>query len=232
MLNKSLSFLLKCSQTGVVWLFNCPEGCQHTLMQQRIKLNQITHIVITSLVIENLAGIIGLLSSLSLSSRLHTLVIYGPKGISHYLQFLRKYSQTTFRFCLDIHIIEQGFLDCNESYSIYAYPMDPAFTDFEYIIIENEKIGRFKPIKANRFQITSGPIYGKLKAQHRFVMPDGSIIAGKYFTDPYYIGLKIVYLINVHPTRSLIEYTFMSNKIMLSKIFYKKSRILLRDLLY
>nr|YP_009628755.1 ribonuclease Z [Balbiania investiens]QBX88538.1 ribonuclease Z [Balbiania investiens] len=213
MLRQSLSFLLKCSQTGIVWLFNCPEGCQHIIMHRQIKLNQITHIVITNLAMENLAGLIGLLSSLSLSSRLQNLVIYGPKGLWHYLQFLRKYSQTTFRYSLKIYIIEEGLLNCHPSYSIYANPVDMTLTDFEYIIIENEKIGRFKLLKANIFQINPGPIYGKLKQQHHLMLPDGCIVSGQYFTDPYCLGLKIIYLINIYGIRPSIEDTLISNRI-------------------
>ena len=61
MIHKSISFLVKRSSMGIVWLFNCPEGCQHILIQKKIKLHQINNIFITSLDVKSIAGIIGLL---------------------------------------------------------------------------------------------------------------------------------------------------------------------------
>lgn len=207
MLNQSLSFLIKCSQTGQVWLFNCPEGSQHNLIKRNIKINQITNIIITHLHIDTIAGLMGLLSSLSLSSRVHKISIYGPPGILHYLNFCRKYSQTTFKYSLDIHTITYGYLSNHISNIIYALPINNHNSQISYNIIEKEKIGRFKLEKAQIFQINRGPIYGYLKAQERLLTPDGHIVMGRYFTDTYHIGLKIIYLIEKYSCRLSHELT-------------------------
>lgn len=205
MLKKSLSFLVKCSQTGTVWLFNCPEGSQHTLINKKIKIHQITNIIITHLYVDNISGIMGFLSSLSLSSRVHKINIYGPPGIFQYLHFCRKYSQTTFKYSLEIHTIKYGYINNNISNIIYSFPINHYNNEINYGIIEKEKIGRFKLQKAEIFQIPHGPVYGYLKSQGRLLTPDGNIIYGKYFTDTYYIGLKIIYLINKYSSRSSHE---------------------------
>lgn len=205
MINKSLSFLVKCSQTSTVWLFNCPEGTQHTLIHKRIKIHHITDIIITHLCIDNVAGLMGLLSSLSLSSRVQKINIYGPHGIFQYLHFCRKYSQTTFKYRLDIHTIEYGYIHHNISHITYAVPINPYNNKINYNIIEREKIGRFQLVKAQIFHIVPGPIYGYLKSQGRLLTPDGHIIFGKYFTDKYYMGLKIICLINKYNSRSSHE---------------------------
>lgn len=205
MLNQSLSFLVKCSQTGTVWLFNCPEGCQHILISQKIKIHLITHIVITHLSIDNIAGLMGLLSSLSLSSRINTINIYGPPGLFQYLQLARKYSQTTFKYSLSIYVIKSTHTSNYVYSTVHSYPKDAKNSKIEYTIIEKEKIGRFKSQKAKIFKITPGPIFGQLKAQGRLLTPCGTIVSGKYFTNPYSAGFKIIYLIEKYGSRSSSE---------------------------
>jgi ribonuclease Z len=211
MIQKSISFLIKRSSMGIVWLFNCPEGCQHILIQKKIKLHQINNIFITSLEIKNIAGIIGLLSSLSLNSRIHNLSIYGPQGLFQYLQLSRKYSQTTFKYKLNIYILKNGFIKINNLYDTYIYTRNPSINKLQCLILEEEKIGRFKPQKANIFQIKTGPWYGKLKSQYKLIGPDGCIITGKYFTNPYNLGFKITYLFHNYCFRNSIESTWISN---------------------
>nr|YP_009313207.1 Ribonuclease Z [Dichotomaria marginata]SCW21461.1 Ribonuclease Z [Dichotomaria marginata] len=206
MINNSLSFLIKCNLTTQVWLFNCPEGCQNTLVQNQIKIHQINNIILTSLEIDNISGIMGLLSSLSLSCRVQQVNIFGPPGIFQYLQLARKYSQTTFRYSLKIHIIHYGYLTINKHYLLYANPNDPYKHTFTYILLESEKIGRFQLYKAhNIYKLQAGPIYGQLKNHKRLIMPDGSIISGKYFTHQPTMGLKILYLKNLRAIRLSAE---------------------------
>nr|QHO64052.1 Ribonuclease Z [Lympha mucosa] len=212
MIQKSISFLIKRSSIGIVWLFNCPEGCQHILIQKKIKLNQINNIFITSLEIKNIAGITGLLSSLSLNSRIHTLNIYGPQGLFQYLQLSRKYSQTTFKYKLNIYIVQNGFIKINHLYNTYIYPVHNSNNKLQCLILEEEKTGRFKPQKANIFQIKTGPLYGKLKSKYKLIGPDGCIIRGQYFTNQYDLGFKIIYLFHNYCHRNSIESTWI-NKI-------------------
>lgn len=205
MLNKSPSLLLKCSQTGIVWLFNCFEGCQHTLIKKNIKLHQINNIVLTNLHIENIAGLMGLLCSLSLSSRIDKVNIYGPPGLIQYLQFARKYSQTTFKYTISIKVVNSGYVSISPSYLIYVYSLEKKAQELAYNVIEKQKIGRFKSTKAQIFHLKSGPLYRSLKLHYRFVCPDGNVLSGMYFTNPYATGLKVSHLINNYGTKISIE---------------------------
>ena len=143
----------------------------------------------------------GLLSSLSLSSRVKTINIYGPPGILQYLHFCRKYSQTTFKYSLNIYTTTYGYINTSTSYIVYALPIDWHGSQLIYNILEKEKIGRFQLKKAQIFEIARGPIYGHLKSQGRLLTPDGHIIMGKYFTNAYHIGLKITWLMQKYSYR-------------------------------
>ena len=68
-INYSTCFALNLQNSKEIWLFNCNQGCQHQLQKSKIKINHISKIIITSLNIENISGLLGLLSSLSLINR-------------------------------------------------------------------------------------------------------------------------------------------------------------------
>ncbi len=205
MIHPSTSLLIKCNHTNETWLFNCPEGLQHDLIKQKIRTNQIKNIVLTNLSIENITGLVGFLSSLSLNSHFHKINLYGPTGLSKYLQLARKYSQTTFKYKIEVYTIKYGYLNSNLIYLIYSYPLDSKSQEFEYIVLEKEQLGRFISSKAQDFNIISGPLYGDLKLQHRFITPDGYIISGKFFTYGRSTGFKILYLIQKYGYRSSFE---------------------------
>lgn len=213
MINPSTSAILQCNQSDNVWLLNCPEGSQHTLLKQKIRIHQVNNIILTNLSIENLAGLMGFLSSLSLNSRIHQVNLYGPPGLSNYLKLARKYSQTTFKYNIAIYTLSYGYLASNFPYIICSYPFDTKNQQFEYVILEREQIGRFLLYKAESFKFISGPLYGDLKRQKRFLTPDGNILAGKFFTDRRSIGLKILYLIQVYAYRSSIESVLYSTEV-------------------
>lgn len=205
MINPLTSALLQCNQSDNIWLLNCPEGSQHTLIRQKIRIHQINNIILTNLNVENLAGLMGFLSSLSLNSRIHQINLYGPPGLSNYLKLARKYSQTTFKYNIAIYNLYYGYITSNFPYIIYSYPLDIKNQQCEYIILEKEQVGRFLLSKAKLFNLISGRFYGDLKRQNRFLTPDGNILSGKFFTGRRAIGLKILYLIQVYGYRSSIE---------------------------
>nr|YP_009313823.1 Ribonuclease Z [Hommersandiophycus borowitzkae]SCW22077.1 Ribonuclease Z [Hommersandiophycus borowitzkae] len=191
MLNSPLSFLIRCSQTGKVWLFNCPDGCQQILDEHHIKINQINYIILTSLKTQVISGLMGLLSSLSLNGHIHDIHLYGPPGVTAYLNLARKYSQTTFRYRIQIHISQQTHIyKCNQFY-IYTYPINKWGTCIAYVFLEQEKKGRFQETKAKTYKLMPGPIYGNLKLHKKYILPDGTIISGKHFTYTYSQGIKI-----------------------------------------
>ncbi len=192
-MNSPLSFLIRCSQTGEVWLFNCPDGCQQILNASKIRLNQIHHIVISSLKIEDISGLVGLLSSLSLNDRIKNINLYGPPGLLAYINLARKYSKTTFKYHLSIYILQYTVMYKYGHFHLYLYPVDISNNNIQYTFLEQERYGRFQSYKAQLHGFHAGPLYGYLKMHNKYILPDGTIIAGKYFTNTYLEGIKLSY---------------------------------------
>lgn len=199
----SFSFVIKMQQLGQVWLFNCPEGCQHTLARKKIKISQIAKIIVTDLSIKHLSGLFGLLSSLSLNTSIEKIDIYGPKGLVNYLFLGRQYSQTNFRYTLSVHNIENGVVVQNQFYQLYAFIDMVSILSFSYFILISEKPGRFNLLQAKNYNIPPGYLYGELKIGNDFILPDGFILYGKRFINSYYLGSKISLLSNYNTRQSL-----------------------------
>lgn len=208
-----MTFLLKNNRLSLVYLYNCPEGSQHKL-NKLIKHSQISSIILTDLTIDKIAGVFGLLSTFSLNSRNQVFSIYGPPGLLQYIQFIRKYSHTTFRYVIELYIVKSLYVYLNSSMYLYNYLITQQ--EFAILIIENETTGRFKLSKASDFQLLAGPLYKSLKKHYKFVLPDGSIMMGKYFTDQYYQGAKLFCLFSSYAYRSCIEHRWSLNETLLS----------------
>nr|AYR05952.1 hypothetical protein [Lithothamnion sp.] len=190
----SSSFVIKIQHLGQIWLLNCSEGCQHTLTRKKIKISQITKIIITDLSIKHTSGLLGLLSSLSLNTSIKKIDLYGPNGLVNYLFWGRKYSQTNFHYTLSIHNIETGIIAQNQLYQLYAFADLSSISSFNYCILISEKPGRFNLLKAIGNKVPLGPFYGELKIGSDFILPDGCTLCGDNFVNSYYLGDKILFL--------------------------------------
>lgn len=209
-INYSLYFALNLENSKEIWLFNCHQGCQHELQRNKIKINHISKIIITSLSIENISGLLGLLSSLSLTNRNRKLDIYSPQGLQYYLKLGQKYSQTNFRYNVYLHILTTGLIINQHLHQAYAFSCQ---INSEFLIISQEKFGKFRLIKARRFYLIEGPLYGKLKKGHDLLLPDGLILNSDIFTYSNIPGIKVYFMSHTYNERKSIEIS-QSSKIL------------------
>ena len=70
-------------------LIDCGEATQHQLIKSELKFNKLDSIFITHMHGDHIFGLPGLLCTLN-EMRSHPLTIYGPKGISDYVEFVRR----------------------------------------------------------------------------------------------------------------------------------------------
>lgn len=200
--NKDISIAFQLIHLKDIWLFNCSEGCQHYLLKKKIKINQISKIIITDLNIKNISGLLGLLSSLSLTNRKKELDIYGPRGLNFYLELGKKYSKTTYRYNIYFHRLNTGLLIDDNIYQVYTFFKN---FQFSFIIITVSKYGKFKLDKAKKFYLKVGPLYGKLKRGLNFLLPDGFIFNGNSFTYHSDLGKKTSLLLSQYHDRQSFE---------------------------
>nr|YP_009297614.1 hypothetical protein Hrvl_098 [Hildenbrandia rivularis]AOM67158.1 hypothetical protein Hrvl_098 [Hildenbrandia rivularis] len=208
---KSFYLIIHLNQSSEVWLFNCNEGTQHSLLKHQIKLSSISKIFITDLALNSISGLPGLLSTLSLDNRNKTLYIYGPNKLCNYLKFNNKYSQTNFSYPVRILNLEQNYTLFHRLYTIHVISLNQTKQALGYIITSRQILGKFDLSNATMFNLNRGPLYGKLKQHNNFITPDGNEIQGKQFSNTYRKGQKIIVTSNIKQTTLLKELCWTSN---------------------
>lgn len=188
-----------------IWLFNCPEGCQHYLAKRHIKISQISAIVITEMNTDSMSGLGGILSSLSLISRRNALHLYGPACLGKYLELTKKYSQTNFKYNLYFHVLKTGCVIKSGNCQIFCIERLKIKSEFELLLNTEEKNGRFQLNRARSLRIQAGPFYGRLKKGLKFISPDGLGIDGKRFVARNQCGKKVSFIINKYIARHHVE---------------------------
>lgn len=184
---------LRLPQRAEFWLFDCGEGTQHQILRSDLKISQLTRIFITHMHGDHIFGLMGLLASVGLAGNPHRIDIYGPPGLSDYLQACQRYSYTHFSYPIKVHKIQPGVIYEDEEYQVSCSRLHHRITAFGYRITEKDRPGQFNVEKARALGIPSGPIYGQLKRGEIVTLPDGRVFNGAEFCGPPLVGRKVVY---------------------------------------
>lgn len=184
---------LRLPQRAEFWLFDCGEGTQHQILRSDLKISQLTRIFITHMHGDHIFGLMGLLASVGLAGNPHRIDIYGPPGLSDYLQACQRYSYTHFSYPIKVHKIQPGVIYEDEEYQVSCSRLHHRITAFGYRITEKDRPGQFNVEKARALGIPSGPIYGQLKRGEIVTLPDGRVFNGAEFCGPPQVGRKVVY---------------------------------------
>lgn len=200
---------LKIYQSKNIWLLNCTEGSQNYYIKSKTRINNIYGILITSLHINNIAGIIGLLSTLSLINRTNILYIYAPKNICKYLKLIKRYAKTNFKYKICFLVLKT-----NKTINIKNIVLYHSINQQKkYVItfLNAEQYNYFKLKKAKIFNLSPGPIYSNLKKCSNIILPDGLVLNGHQFISTYQNGKKIAIISTKHHIRPLYELSWQNN---------------------
>ena len=88
-------------------LFDCGEGTQIQILRFKIRRSRINHIFISHLHGDHYFGLIGLLNSFALLSRIQPLHVYGPPQLQQVIELQFSLSETRLPFELHFHPVER-----------------------------------------------------------------------------------------------------------------------------
>jgi len=194
--------IIKLVSSKNIWVFNCFEGCQYFITNNKIRINNISKIIFANMHINNISGLLGLLSSLNLIGRTRSIHIYAPQDLLYYIQLLKKYAHTNFNFSIYIHVLTTGLIINTGIYRVYSFIHK---FRYHFIIIEQEKFGTFRIEKAKTNLLIPGPLYNQLKKGSSFILPDGFVLNGNNFTLVNLLGRKLCFFFDQYCTRINLE---------------------------
>src|SRR5512136_2727132 len=99
---------------GEHFLFDCGEGVQKQMIIAKTGFNKDMKVFITHMHGDHVLGLPGLMQTMALLDRQKPLDIYGPPGITQFLENIRETVQFVLTYPVEIHEIEKTGSICSE----------------------------------------------------------------------------------------------------------------------
>ena len=183
------------AERNSVWLFDCGEGTQHQILKTTLKPRKIEKIFITHMHGDHIYGLPGLLSSRGFRGRTEPITVYGPKGITGYIQASLRYSGTRLNY--PIHFVEfetEGVIFEDHQFKVTVKKLEHGLPSYGFRIEEADHEGTLDAEKLKALNIPSGPLYGRLKNKEVVTLEDGTVLDGNDFVGPTQKGRTLAIL--------------------------------------
>jgi ribonuclease Z len=135
----------------------------------------------------------GLLATYGMAGNPDRIDVYGPSGLSEYLNASQKYSYTHFNYPIKVHTVQEGIVHEEAGFKVSCIPLKHKVPAFGYRVEEADRPGKFDVAKAISLGISSGPIFGQLKNGQTVTLPDGRQINGHDLCGTTEKGRVVVY---------------------------------------
>lgn len=191
---------------GEHMMFDCGEGVQRQMIIARSGFHKKMKVFITHMHGDHVLGLPGLLQTMAMLNRERHLDIYGPIGVSNFLEGIRESTQFGLTFHVVIHEIEsEGTICDEEEYTVQAVLADHLIPDFAYAFIEKPRPGRFYPKRAQALGLPEGPLWSKLQQGQSVKLANGQTVKSSNVMGPSRMGRKIVYTGDTRPSSNVAK---------------------------
>jgi len=165
---------------GSVYLFDCGENAQMSMLQAGLKRSKIDCIFISHFDVDHYSGLMGLISTLQLQRRERDLTLVGPTGIKEFVEWNLKFSGVELSFKLIFSEVKEGedvtrVVD-KADYYVEARPLKHRRFCLGYRFQEKDKPGKVDSEKAIKLGITEDDQFKALKAGENIKLEDGTEI--------------------------------------------------------
>ncbi len=189
---------------GEVLLFDVGENTQRQLIKSGIGLKRRIKMYVTHMHGDHVVGLLALLQSYSLIGKTDPLPIFGPRGITAFVQKNLNMLRVSTRFPIQMVILREGVVDEEKEYVIRALRTRHSVETYALSLEEKPRPGRFNPEKAEELGI---PVkhWRDLKAGRKVVVGDKKIEPNAVVSPPRK-GRKVVYSSDTYPMESMAEF--------------------------
>jgi ribonuclease Z len=146
---------------GQRMMFDCGEGTQRQL-QRSLGLSQVDEIYLTHFHADHILGLPGLLKTYDLTAREEPLTIFGPRGLRDLFKTLGRLIGRT-DYSIDLVEIDPGEAVRHDGAEVRAFAVEHSMRANGYVLVEEDRPGRFDPEAAKRLGVAEGPAFASLQ---------------------------------------------------------------------
>jgi ribonuclease Z len=163
-------------------MFDCGEGTQRQL-QRSLGLTQVDEIYLTHFHADHVLGLPGLLKTYDLTAREEPLTIFGPRGLRDLFKLLGRIVGRT-DYSIDLVEIDPGEAVRHDGAEVQAFAVEHSVRANGYVLVEEERPGRFDPEAAKRLGVPEGPAFAALQQGEEVPGSDGPVRPGDVMGEP------------------------------------------------
>ncbi len=173
-------------------LIDCGEGTQRQLMRST-GLADLDVILITHLHADHVLGLPGLVKTFGLRDRDKPLVIAGPAALQQFWNAMRRTVIGTLPYDVEIVPVHHEVAWRGDGYRVEAVPTEHGVPSVGYVLIEDDRPGRFDADRARELGVTDVRDYGVLQRGGDVPAVDGRIVRPADVLGEHRHGRKVVY---------------------------------------
>ncbi|MFB6241437.1 MAG: ribonuclease Z [Candidatus Nanosalina sp.] len=184
-------------------LFDCGEGTQRRLMEDKLGLMKISRIFISHWHADHFSGLLGLIQTMEMEGREEPLYIYGPPRTEEFTDRILDTGYFRRNFDIFVEDIMEGDEIVGEGYSVEPFEVEHGINAFGYVFRE-EDTRKANKEKMEELGLGSSPKIGKLK-EGETIEWNGEEISPEEVIEEV-PGRKVVYSGDTSKCENMIQY--------------------------
>ena len=190
---------------GEVVLMDCGEGVQRGALKESVGLGGPMTILITHLHGDHVAGILGLLQTMSLAQRRRPLTLVGPRKLRKWLEITSEMLHIGLTFPVQFVPAKSGVVVRTPGFRVRGARASHSIEAFSYVVEENGRPGVFYPERARALGVPEGRLWSSLQKGRR-VEVQGKKVEPSQVTGPPRPGRRIGYSGDTRPSPGLARF--------------------------
>jgi len=189
---------------GDLILMDVGEGTQRQMLYAGLSPQKVVKILITHMHGDHILGLPGLIRTMAMLGRNEPLEIFGPRGISAYVNLNIESALLGSDFELRVYEVSPGVIVENKDYTIEAVSVDHGVEAYGYVLRTSDKPGRLFLDRALSLGLKPGPELRMLK-EGKSVYVGGKIIRPEDVLGEPVRGSKVVYSGDTLPCDNIVK---------------------------
>ncbi len=186
-----------------LFLIDCGEGTQRQMIRYATGFD-VAAIFFTHFHADHYLGAIGFLRTLSMQERVEPLDLYGPKPARKLLDTMLFTGTEKLAFEVRIHEVAPGHEVRRDGCRLVSFATDHKLASCGWVLVEDDRPGRFHTDKAAALGVPPGPLFGELQRGRAVTLPDGRRVEPGQVVDGARRGRKVVITGDTRPCAATV----------------------------